>query len=604
MDWGDAAEEPDTPPIVPPIVPDNDDNANQRTSVFFVQHTAREQELPEKATLHLRPDGNAFIANFPQSLNLISIFGPVRMGKSTLMNLLANVLELFPSSPTFTPHTKGINVATLTMTVPEFGQLNNAATDVPNPTDDITVGFVDSEGQGDKGDQHDIDLFSPLLVVSKVVIYNYASQVHRNKILEHLGVMTQAALKIKPNLEDPDTGGKVFDKLAIVISQVDKNNFPEEAVYNYILKIERPTDADARNRNRIREQLFKTFKEIKLYVLPNGLKPGTPPGKPLTADDFTEDYLVPFRKMRRDFTTTLLESRTFEVKHLTGWWIADMMQELVNSINLGEGINLVSIFESAQRAVIVRAKQVFVSAVQLFFRTIRDSDDAIATTTLTSQYGDSIREQTRIFRSSTADVSAELVQSALNEIQNEINNEFHNYIAKLNFNRIEAFARTLMSTLQDNLETTIFEKYPLATIRLREADLVIDVNDLHETAARSYRTQVSALDLLAFKPDDLIPLSNLKTRLLDTRKEANRSNWARWTNSQRDHIVLVLNREIEHVSVSMPVAYANKIFNNARNNAFNLTDQLFVQYTEDNKEQVVQGVRNTVEDNINNYIII
>ena len=57
--------------------------------------------LPAYSLRVIEDPTNNVIRNIKEPLNLISVMGPARSGKSTLMNLLAGckVTELFPTSP-------------------------------------------------------------------------------------------------------------------------------------------------------------------------------------------------------------------------------------------------------------------------------------------------------------------------------------------------------------------------------------------------------------------------------------------------------------------------------------------------------------------------
>lgn len=64
----------------------------------------------EDLVLEIVPETNEFIGSIMEPLNFISVMGPTRSGKSTLMNLLAEckVTELFPTASGPISFTKGI----------------------------------------------------------------------------------------------------------------------------------------------------------------------------------------------------------------------------------------------------------------------------------------------------------------------------------------------------------------------------------------------------------------------------------------------------------------------------------------------------------------
>lgn len=78
---------------------------------------ANEDEDIEELILELVPETNDFIATVEDALNFISVMGPTRSGKSTLMNLLAECKEkeLFPTAGGGISFTKGMNELILSL---------------------------------------------------------------------------------------------------------------------------------------------------------------------------------------------------------------------------------------------------------------------------------------------------------------------------------------------------------------------------------------------------------------------------------------------------------------------------------------------------------
>jgi hypothetical protein len=98
-------------------------------------------------------------------LNLVSVFGGARQGKSFLMNLLANEQDLFQISNRRDPCTHGIDLARRFIPLSDFAALNegNASGSQENPGPTL-VGFVDAEGQGDRDITCTVCLYdSPIL---------------------------------------------------------------------------------------------------------------------------------------------------------------------------------------------------------------------------------------------------------------------------------------------------------------------------------------------------------------------------------------------------------------------------------------------------------
>jgi hypothetical protein len=100
---------------------------------------------PEAATQVLQPLGD-------QPINLISIFGAARQGKSFLMNLLADQQDLFKISNLREPCTQGVDLSGHFIPLPTFSGLNGCPAIASGKSDRQTlrIGFVDAEGQGDR----------------------------------------------------------------------------------------------------------------------------------------------------------------------------------------------------------------------------------------------------------------------------------------------------------------------------------------------------------------------------------------------------------------------------------------------------------------------
>lgn len=131
---------------------------------------------PDEVTnyvLQCHDDVNDHLRQINDALNLISIMGPTRSGKSTLMNLLAGCTDepLFSTSPgaeswtrgtqallhfrwlTCTDFFTGTNLGNKIMGVKEFSRLDDGV-EVPMNTNQ-KVAFLDTEGHGDQGDLYE-----------------------------------------------------------------------------------------------------------------------------------------------------------------------------------------------------------------------------------------------------------------------------------------------------------------------------------------------------------------------------------------------------------------------------------------------------------------
>jgi hypothetical protein len=103
--------------------------------------------------LVIRESANQILAAEQHSLlNIVAVCGPLRTGKSFLMNCLMES-EVFGVSSQAESYTQGIHLSSLLLPCSRFG------TGGQEPR----IGFVDMEGQADKGMKYDVKLATPLL---------------------------------------------------------------------------------------------------------------------------------------------------------------------------------------------------------------------------------------------------------------------------------------------------------------------------------------------------------------------------------------------------------------------------------------------------------
>lgn len=309
---------------------------------------------------------NKVVRMVTDPLNLISVMGPARSGKSTLMNLLAGckVTELFPTYPGMETFTKGIYVPTRMLSLPDFSSLEG---DPPVQSSDanVKVTFVDTEGQGAIGTSYDMSLFSPALISSRVVIYNRTGGLLLEEIINQLGMMTQAAQRLR--VGGGESSGPIFGHLFIIFNQFRLNKTDTAATLQATLvNDERETDAASKSRNTIRALLRSAFESIQVYILPDQLKEDARDELAdgtklfLLLDDFRPKYLEYFKILRTGLSQALVQPRELtKGVPLTGGALADFMPQFAAAINKAEPLNIPSIFEAAQNGAINKAINAF-----------------------------------------------------------------------------------------------------------------------------------------------------------------------------------------------------------------------------------------------------
>ncbi|KAG8630136.1 hypothetical protein KVT40_001755 [Elsinoe batatas] len=317
---------------------------------------------------------NKFVGTVKDPLNLVSVIGPARSGKSTLMNFLSgSKTELFPTSPGATTFTKGIYVPTKIVDLPTFSSLEGEPViDATNSAVKIT--FVDTEGQGAVGQLYDMNLFSPALLNSKVIIYNRTGGLLTESILTDLGMMTQAGQRLRQvqsmtEGEDGALGGGATNGGNEAAPDGDFSEvrpcFGHLVVLFNRFQLSTVDDLDeaAFNRNEIRTLLRSCFQSVKVYISPDGyLKADVQEAmrkdknRFLTIDDFEGEYLDYFKSLRTGLSNILKDPHELiQGQALTGGSIADFMPKLSDAINAQEPLNVPSLFQSSVNDAINKA---------------------------------------------------------------------------------------------------------------------------------------------------------------------------------------------------------------------------------------------------------
>lgn len=234
---------------------------------------------------------NVFKAVDSHPCNLISIFGRARQGKSFLMNCLAGETEIFRISNEKDSCTQGIDISNKWLSLSEFSAINNninnsnskprsttqpvlasgRAVATTTGANQMKVGFVDAEGQGDKDVTYDANLICPILLMSKCVIFNWKGDLQKDHLLSTLGIMTRAAKNItndrKSSASSSSSSSSLsseskFGHLHIIFRDWQAVETDANEVYNAIMKTEGTSDASVRD--LIRKDLLVVFDSIKV----------------------------------------------------------------------------------------------------------------------------------------------------------------------------------------------------------------------------------------------------------------------------------------------------------------------------------------------------
>ncbi|DAZ96371.1 TPA: hypothetical protein N0F65_010738 [Lagenidium giganteum] len=308
----------------------DDEDGSESSDVMFVHPEASEQVL--------QPLGD-------QTINLISIFGAARQGKSFLMNLLADQQDLFKISNLREPCTQGVDLSGHFVPLDKFSALNGCP--ALKHDQNIQIGFVDAEGQGDRDITYDSRLVSPVLLASKVVLFNWKDSLQADRILNLLAVLARAAQGVE--LADGDDM-KVFGHLHIVFRDWSFVNSTPEEVYNDLFAKERGRSAEVNLRNLARVNLVDAFESINIWLFPAPVANTANLRDKIRFDQLQKPFQEKLRELRKCLSNQLRKPMLFNRQPLTARLLSQIMPPLVETINSDQVIMPESIYSSMVRA--------------------------------------------------------------------------------------------------------------------------------------------------------------------------------------------------------------------------------------------------------------
>ncbi|CAG8735253.1 16784_t:CDS:10, partial [Gigaspora margarita] len=323
-----------------------------------------EENVASNIRIEVKENATNLLYTKAESLYLIA-----RTGKSTLMNILAGVNdydnEIFKTSPDMETVTTGVDISKTFVPLKEFSKLNGNM----EVNSNILVGFVDTEGQGNNGDEFDICLFSPILVTSKIVMFWWPGLLQIDTILNSLGAMTNCAKRITRDTQC-QRQNKPYGHLHIIFRSWNNDKTPED-VKKKLLEPQSVHKEKDKEHNSIRELLNDCFESIDIWLFPaNGLIQCR---EKLLFEDFNDKWKQTFKIMRKKFSEQLSVNKPKHSaeKTWTGRDIAEFTQLLCKKLTSSENYAITSIFERMQ---VARAKTLANDALNEF-RTLIDKMD-------------------------------------------------------------------------------------------------------------------------------------------------------------------------------------------------------------------------------------
>ncbi|CEG49755.1 guanylate-binding protein [Plasmopara halstedii] len=287
------------------------------------------------------------------TINLISIFGAARQGKSFLMNLLADQQDLFKISNLREPCTQGVDLSSHFVPLSTFSGFNGCSAITSKKSKDIHIGFVDAEGQGDRDITYDSRLVSPVLLASKVVLFNWKDSLQADRMLNLLAVLARAAQGIE--LAD-GANTKVFGHLHLVFRDWSFVNSTPDEVYRDLFQKEKGRSDEVNVRNLARVNLIEAFESINIWLFPAPVANTANLKDKIRFDQLQRPFQEKLRELRKCLSSQLQEPMKFYQRPLTAKYLSQIMPALVDTLNSDQVIMPESIYSSMVRAEAEAAK--------------------------------------------------------------------------------------------------------------------------------------------------------------------------------------------------------------------------------------------------------
>ena len=311
-------------------------------------------------------------------LGLVAIFGAARQGKSFLMNKLAGPrgcgFRVSNKQVRFAPHvegrtsspfrmentarsialhkphemslfvplaqdpcTVGVDLAENTMALRDFAAIeSNGSVSVPR-SNNMLVGFVDAEGQGDRDAAYDARIACPVLLAAQSVLFNWRDSLQKDRILNLLGVMCRAARTVQ--LDSHGGGGAggagerpPFGNLHIVFRDWNFDG-DVESVRSQLLDREPASGEDSERRNEVRRMLVSAFESIDIWLLPPPVERTRDLNKVLKPEMLSAEFNEQVASLRCTIAGQLIQPRAWAGRPITGPDLARLIPLVADALN-------------------------------------------------------------------------------------------------------------------------------------------------------------------------------------------------------------------------------------------------------------------------------
>ncbi len=253
------------------------------------------------------------------------------------MNLLSARERLFNISNASNPCTQGVDLSPFSDDLQHFAtsRTSGAAPAASAPR----VGYLDVEGQGDRDVSYDCRLASPVLLLSKCVIFNWKDTLQKDRILNMLMIASRAA-----NGVDAGEGRegrpteRPFGHLHIVMRDWNFADTDPIALLGDLMTPERGTSADVAERNAARIGIRDAFQTIRVWLFPPPVSETSKLSKELTYADLSDPFKRKLEELRGVLAAQLAEPTRYGGQALTPRRIAGLLPHIVETINSGKVI--------------------------------------------------------------------------------------------------------------------------------------------------------------------------------------------------------------------------------------------------------------------------
>eukprot|EP01033_Poteriospumella_lacustris_P005419 gene5421-3861_t len=217
------------------------------------------------------------------------------------------------------------------MSVRHFATIDGGRLDARgHEVDNIRVGFVDAEGQGDKDVSYDANLICPILLASKCVIFNWKGDMQKDAILNTLGIMCRAA----QNVGVESGSSHKFGHLHIVFRDWQAEGSTAEDTFQHLFRQE--SSSEASTRNKIRRDLQEAFASIRVWLLDAPTELVSDLKKKLTIEKTSALFRSQIRELRAALSHELTSPGRFGESVLTGKVLHSAMSVMADTLNQGQ----------------------------------------------------------------------------------------------------------------------------------------------------------------------------------------------------------------------------------------------------------------------------